>query len=105
MNSDASVRRLKGPQRPLVPEADRARLLAALGVVGAVVLFDEDTPLELIRAIRPAVLVKGADYTRDQVVGGDEVVAWGGQIVLAQLVAARSTTGLVERIRDSREDT
>lgn len=103
MNSDASVRRLKGPTRPLVHEDDRARLLAALGVVDAVVLFDEDTPLELIRQIRPAVLVKGADYAREQVVGGDEVVAWGGEVVLAELVASRSTTGLVERIRDRRE--
>jgi len=105
MNSDASVRRLKGPERPLVAQEDRARLLAALDAVGAVVLFDEDTPLELIRAIRPEVLVKGADYTVERVVGGREVQAWGGEVKLVELVQARSTTGLVERIRRGGEPT
>lgn len=99
LNSDASVTRLKGPARPLVAEPDRARILAALAVVDAVVAFDQDTPLELIRRIRPDVLVKGGDYAREQVVGGDEVEAWGGRLVLVDLVEGRSTSALVERMQ------
>ena len=100
VNSDASVRRLgKGADRPLVPEADRARLLAALACVDCVVLFDDDTPLALIRALRPDVLVKGADYARDQIVGADDVEAWGGRVVRIPLVPGRSTSDLVRRLR------
>jgi len=100
VNSDASVRRLaKGADRPLVPEGDRARLLAALACVDCVVLFDEDTPLALIERLRPDVLVKGADYARDAIVGADQVEAWGGRVVRVPLVSGYSTTRLLERLR------
>jgi D-beta-D-heptose 7-phosphate kinase/D-beta-D-heptose 1-phosphate adenosyltransferase len=100
VNSDASVRRLgKGADRPLVPEAERARLLAALACVDGVVLFDEDTPLALIQALRPDVLVKGADYEPSQIVGAAEVEGWGGRVVRIPLVANRSTTDIVRRLR------
>lgn len=98
LNTDASVRRLKGPNRPLNPEAARAEVLAALWCVDAVVLFDDDTPLRLIETLRPDVLVKGADYTREQVVGADFVEAAGGQVVLLPLVAGYSTTALVQEL-------
>ena len=102
VNSDASVRRLgKSPERPFVPEQARARMLAGFAAVDCVVLFDEDTPLELIRALEPDVLVKGADYARDQIVGGDFVEARGGRVVRVQLVPDHSTTRLVERLRAS----
>lgn len=100
INTDASVRRLgKSPERPLVPEAARARMVAGFAVVDCVVLFDEDTPLELIRALGPDVLVKGADYARDQIVGGDLVELRGGRVVRVDLVLDHSTTRLVERLR------
>ena len=100
VNSDASVRRLgKGADRPLVPEADRARLVAALESVDCVVLFDQETPKELIRRLRPDILVKGADYSRDQIVGADEVEGWGGRVVRVPLVPGQSTTDLVRRLR------
>ena len=100
VNSDASARRLgKGPDRPIVPAAERARLLAALGCVDCVIVFDEDTPMNLIRRLRPDVLVKGADYTRAQIAGGDEVESWGGRVVLIPLVEGKSTTALVSRLR------
>ena len=102
VNSDASVRRLgKGADRPLVPEGARARMLAGFAAVDCVVLFDEDTPLELIRALEPDVLVKGADYTRDQIVGADVVESRGGRVVRVSLVPDHSTTRLVERLRAS----
>ena len=100
VNSDASVRRLgKGNDRPFVPEAERARLLAALACVDGVVLFDEDTPLALIQVLRPDVLVKGADYEPSQIVGAAEVEGWGGRVVRIPLVPNRSTTDLVRRLR------
>lgn len=99
LNSDASVRALKGAQRPIMPEADRARVLAALAAVDAVVVFGEETPRALIGAIRPDVLVKGADYRPDQVVGADEVQRHGGQLVLIPLLPDRSTSDLVARLR------
>lgn len=95
LNSDRSVRALKGPQRPLIGAADRARVLAALAAVDAVVLFDQDTPLALIEAIRPDVLAKGADYREEEVVGAREVRAWGGQVVLVPLVPQRSTSAIL----------
>jgi len=97
LNSDASVRRLKGETRPLNGLADRARVIAALRFVDAVVAFEEDTPLETIRALLPDVLVKGADYRRDQVIGGDVVEENGGQVVLAALTPGRSTTALIAK--------
>jgi D-beta-D-heptose 7-phosphate kinase/D-beta-D-heptose 1-phosphate adenosyltransferase len=100
VNSDASARRLgKGPDRPLVPAGERARLVAALAAVDCVVVFDDDTPLALIRRLKPDVLVKGADYARDAIVGADDVEGWGGRVVRVPLVAGRSTSALVDRLR------
>jgi rfaE bifunctional protein nucleotidyltransferase chain/domain len=100
VNSDASARRLqKGNDRPLVPGAERARLVAALAAVDCVVLFDEDTPLALIERLRPDVLVKGADYAREAIVGADQVEGWGGRVVRVPLVAGVSTTELLARLR------
>ncbi len=102
VNSDASVRRLgKGAERPVVPEAARARVLAGLAAVDCVVLFDEDTPLALVEALEPDVLVKGADYSRDRIVGADEVERRGGRVVRVPLEPGFSTTSLVERLRVS----
>ena len=100
VNSDASARRLgKGAARPVAGEAARARVLAGLAAVDCVVLFDQDTPLELIQALAPDVLVKGADYARDRIVGADWVEARGGRVVRVPVVAGFSTTALVERLR------
>jgi D-beta-D-heptose 7-phosphate kinase/D-beta-D-heptose 1-phosphate adenosyltransferase len=100
VNSDASVRRLaKGEERPVAGEAARARVLAGLAAVDCVVLFDEDTPLALIEALEPDVLVKGADYTRAGIVGADRVEARGGRVVRVPLLAGYSTSALVERLR------
>lgn len=99
VNSDDSVRRLKGDGRPLNPDEDRAIVLAALEPVDFVTIFDEDTPLSLIKDLRPDVLVKGADYSADQVVGAGEVIDAGGRVVLAPLVPGRSTTDLIRRSR------
>ncbi len=102
LNSDASVRRLKGAERPLIGEDERAEMLASIESVGAVVLFEEDTPLALIEQIRPDVLVKGADYRVEQVVGREAVEAHGGRVELVPLVPGRSTTDIIGRIRSSR---
>lgn len=98
LNSDASVRRLKGDTRPLVPEADRAVILAALSCVDHVVIFDEDTPLELISLLQPDILVKGDDYSEDEVVGAELIRQWGGRVELMPFVSGRSTTALVSKI-------
>jgi len=98
LNSDASVRRLKGPSRPVQNEAARAAVLASLASVDLVVVFDEDTPIRLIEAIRPEILAKGADYTLDQVVGGAFVRAYGGKVVLVDLEPGHSTTATIARI-------
>ena len=98
VNSDESVRRLKGSGRPLVPAADRAAVLAALRSVDLVVVFDEDTPAALIAALAPDVLVKGADYAVEDVVGRETVEARGGRVVLVPLVPGHSTSRLVERL-------
>ena len=98
LNADASICRLKGPSRPIVGERERARVMAALGAVDAVVLFSEDTPLELIRAIRPDVLVKGGDYTIDTVVGHEDVVAGGGRVEIIPTVEGFSTTNIVKKL-------
>jgi D-beta-D-heptose 7-phosphate kinase/D-beta-D-heptose 1-phosphate adenosyltransferase len=97
LNSDASVRRLKGPTRPIQTAAARAEVIAAIGCVDLVVVFDDDTPAELIAALLPDVLVKGADYTIETVVGADMVVRAGGRVVLADLVAGQSTTAMIAR--------
>lgn len=99
LNSDASVRRLKGEDRPVNDEHDRACVLAALSAVDAVVVFTEDTPLALIEALKPDILVKGADYTVDNVVGADVVQKAGGRVVLVDLVPGRSTTGTIGKMR------
>ena len=101
LNSDASTRRLKGNGRPINPAEGRAEVIAALEAVDLVVVFEEDTPLELIKRVQPAVLVKGADYKRDEVVGGDVVEAAGGTVILVDLVPGHSTTGLVRRSAES----
>ena len=98
LNSDASVRRLKGKDRPVQSEAARAAVLASLASVDLVVVFDEDTPIELIRAIRPDVLVKGADYSVETVVGSDLVKGWGGRVVLAELSPGHSTTATIRKL-------
>lgn len=99
LNSDASVQRLKGPTRPVQSEAARATVLASLASVDMVVIFGEDTPLELIRALKPEILVKGADYTVDTVVGAPDVMGWGGRVVLANLVSGQSTTNTIKRLK------
>jgi rfaE bifunctional protein nucleotidyltransferase chain/domain len=102
LNSDASVRRNKGPQRPINPESERAELLEALECVDAVVLFDEDTPADIIQVVGPDVLVKGADWPADQIVGRDTVEARGGRVVRIPVAPGHSTTALLERIRTAR---
>lgn len=99
INSDSSVRRLKGPGRPLAPEQDRARVLLGLRAVDYVTIFDADTPLNVIRAIRPDVLAKGADWSLDRIVGAEMVRRSGGQVVRIPLLPGRSTTRLIQRMR------
>jgi rfaE bifunctional protein nucleotidyltransferase chain/domain len=99
INGDESVRRLKGPGRPVRHAADRAYLVAALADVDAVVIFDEDTPQALIEALTPDVLVKGGDYTESTVVGAPEVRARGGDVVIVPLTPDQSTTAILERVR------
>lgn len=99
LNSDASVRRLKGLHRPLQDEQARARILAALEFVDAVVIFGEDTPADLISLVQPDVLVKGADYALEDIVGGREVLDRGGRVERIEFVEGHSTTSIVERIR------
>ena len=98
LNSDASVRRLKGETRPVNDERCRAFVLAALACIDYVVLFEEDTPLELIKAVKPQVLVKGGDWGLDNIVGRDEVEADGGKVFSLPLLEGYSTTGLIEHI-------
>ena len=99
INSDPSVQEIKGPQRPVIPEDERAELLAALASVDFVTVFNEATPRELIAEILPAVLVKGSDWGPDEIVGREEVEAAGGEVVSIPLEAGYSTTKLIERIR------
>jgi D-beta-D-heptose 7-phosphate kinase/D-beta-D-heptose 1-phosphate adenosyltransferase len=99
VNTDASVRTLKGESRPLVPERDRALVLAGLASVDVVTLFDEDTPRELIAALLPDVLVKGGDYSLDDIVGAQEVRAAGGQVLTIPFLPGYSTTDLIRRLK------
>ena len=99
VNSDRSVRANKGPARPVTPEAERAEIVAALRPVEAVVVFDDETPADIIRALQPDVLVKGADWPADQIVGRDTVEARGGRVVLVPVETGYSTTAILERIK------
>jgi D-beta-D-heptose 7-phosphate kinase/D-beta-D-heptose 1-phosphate adenosyltransferase len=99
LNSDRSVRAIKGPTRPITPEDERAEILEALACVDGVVIFDEDTPWEVISALQPDVLVKGADWAEDAIVGRDIVEARGGRVVRVAIEPGHSTTGLIDRIR------
>jgi D-beta-D-heptose 7-phosphate kinase/D-beta-D-heptose 1-phosphate adenosyltransferase len=101
LNSDRSVRALKGEGRPLVAESERAETIEALEAVDHVVVYDEDTPREIIAALRPDVLVKGADWALDAIIGREEVEAGGGRVVRVELLPGRSTTSLVSRIRQT----
>lgn len=103
MNTDASVRRLKGDDRPVRSEAERAYVAAALEAVDMVVLFDEDTPLDLVMALRPDVIVKGGDYSVDSIVGAREVKGWGGEVVVVPLTPGQSTTSIIERLGATKE--
>jgi rfaE bifunctional protein nucleotidyltransferase chain/domain len=98
VNADASVRRIKGPARPINPEGERAEVVAALGCVEAAVIFEEDTPAEIVRLVQPDVLVKGADWPADQIVGRDTVEARGGRVVLAQVEPGFSTSAIIARV-------
>ncbi|MBI5710644.1 MAG: D-glycero-beta-D-manno-heptose 1-phosphate adenylyltransferase [Candidatus Eisenbacteria bacterium] len=102
VNSDASVRRLKGPQRPIIPAEERAELLAALAAVDLAVIFDDDTPERLIHAVRPDVLVKGGDWALDQIVGRELVESYGGRVLAIPLRQGYSTSALVQRILDGK---
>lgn len=99
VNSDASVRRLKGPDRPVRSEAERAYVLAAIEAVDAVVVFAQDTPRELVQLLQPDVIVKGGDYAPDTIVGADTVRARGGDVVVIPLTPGQSTTSIVEKLR------
>jgi rfaE bifunctional protein nucleotidyltransferase chain/domain len=103
LNADASVRRNKGPSRPLTPQDERAEVLAALECVDAVVVFEEDTPAEIVRLVQPDVLVKGADWPADQIVGRDTVEARGGRVVLVPVEHGHSTSAIVDRIKRKAE--
>jgi D-beta-D-heptose 7-phosphate kinase/D-beta-D-heptose 1-phosphate adenosyltransferase len=104
LNSDASIRRLKGPKRPLIDQEERAHILAALDCIDYVVIFDEDTPLELIAALRPHILVKGGDYSPEGVVGKEIVESYGGRVELIQFVDGRSTTNIIDKILQEYRD-
>jgi D-glycero-beta-D-manno-heptose 1-phosphate adenylyltransferase len=100
LNSDRSVRANKGPSRPVTPEAERAEILEALACVDGVVVFDEETPHDLIAALQPDVLVKGADWAEDAIVGRDIVEARGGRVVRVPLEAGKSTTAIIDHIKN-----
>jgi D-beta-D-heptose 7-phosphate kinase/D-beta-D-heptose 1-phosphate adenosyltransferase len=102
VNSDDSVRRLKGPERPIRTAVERALVLGALESVDAVAVFEQDTPLELIVALRPDIIVKGGDYAPDTVVGRREVESWGGSVKIIPLTPGQSTTSIIEKLRDQR---
>ncbi len=99
LNSDASVSRLKGPGRPLNPVQARAEVLAALAMVDYIIIFDEDTPINLISEIRPDILVKGGDYKKEEIVGYEEVVSRGGEVVTIPILTGYSTTSLIKKSR------
>ena len=99
LNSDSSVQSIKGEKRPLVPEEERAEILAALEFIDFVIIFPELTPLELINYLKPDIIIKGADWPENKVVGGDNVKKWGGRVILIPIVEGKSTTNIVEKIK------
>lgn len=101
VNSDRSVRAIKGPRRPVNSERDRAEVLTALSVVDAAVIFDEDDPHAIIAAVRPDVLVKGADWAADRIIGRDILQSYGGKVIRIAFAPGYSTTGMIERVRGS----
>lgn len=101
LNSDESVRRLKGPSRPVRSDTDRAYVLAGLECVDLVVIFPEDTPLNLIKHLKPDVIAKGGDYSEATIVGAAEVKAWGGRVVVVPLTAGHSTTAIINRLNEN----
>lgn len=101
MNSDSSTRRIKGPDRPVVYEDDRAAVLSGLAAVDAVVVFEEDDPLPLIKELQPEVLVKGSDWPEDKIIGAAEVKSWGGRVARIEMTPGRSSSGIIERILQS----
>jgi D-beta-D-heptose 7-phosphate kinase/D-beta-D-heptose 1-phosphate adenosyltransferase len=103
LNSDDSVRRLKGLERPVRNEIERAYVLAALECVDCVVVFEQDTPLELVLELKPDVIVKGGDYSASTIVGAREVVAWGGEVVVIPLTPGQSTTSIIEKLSERKE--
>lgn len=100
LNADRSVKGLKGPNRPVNDEQARALLIASLSMVDAVVLFEEPTPRELILLLRPDVLVKGGDYTVENIAGASDVIGWGGRVVINPIVAGYSTTGIIDKLQN-----
>lgn len=102
LNSDESVRRLKGPTRPVRSDTDRAYVLGALECVDLVVIFAEDTPLNLVRHLKPDVIVKGGDYSEDTIVGANDVSSWGGRVVVVPLTPGHSTTSIIQQLGDKR---
>jgi rfaE bifunctional protein nucleotidyltransferase chain/domain len=100
INTDRSVKALKGPERPVNSEYARARLIAALGFVSMVIIFDEDTPLELIKSLAPDVLIKGKDYSIATIVGAKEVIEMGGEVCTIDLVPNYSTTGIIQKLKN-----
>jgi len=101
VNSDSSVPKLKGPNRPIFDQTVRANMLAALIITDAVIVFDEETPTEIIKMLLPDVLVKGGDYTVDQVAGGKEVIAAGGEVIIAAMVPAVSTSNIIAKLKNN----
>jgi D-beta-D-heptose 7-phosphate kinase/D-beta-D-heptose 1-phosphate adenosyltransferase len=100
LNSDASVRRIKGPLKPLLPVEERAEMLLALACVDYATFFEEDDPYNIIKILRPDVLVKGGDWAIDKMIGGDLVQSWGGQVLNIPVVEGRSTTNLIQMVRE-----
>lgn len=100
LNSDASVRRIKGAKKPIIPQKDRARIVAGLESVDFVVVFGQDTPLETIKALKPDILVKGADWDKNSIVGADFVKTYGGKVITVKLAKNRSTTNLIKTIAE-----
>lgn len=100
LNSDASVRRIKGPLKPLLPLEERAEMLLALSCVDYTTFFEEDNPYNIIKILRPDVLVKGGDWAIDKIIGGDLVQSWGGKVLNIPVVEGRSTTNLIQMVRE-----